>query len=295
METIIDKETADRRPTLWQGVRSALPYLSGPSEPRHGQIVASSLAGLRFWVYLPDAAETTALPVLYHLHGAGMFWSWVRKDVLWLAREQEQAVAAGLGSPQVIIAPYDATKFSMWADHGDGRHHLERQVTRDLPRHVEATYNVLRGRENTHIQGFSMGGFGAATIGLKHQEQYGTITIFDGAMHDWETLRAGRPGIAKKQFLGDAQVFAKWSPWEWANRADLSRTPIFIAEGLMATYNRTYRDHLRSLGADVTYVITPCLHDLRGLLRTVGQRAFAFTANGGESAPDDRNISDKAG
>ena len=45
-----------------------------------------------------------------------------------------------------------------------------------------------------------MGGFGAAVLGLKYQETFSKIIIWDGAIHDWETLLKSRGFIAKNQF-----------------------------------------------------------------------------------------------
>ncbi|MEM7155778.1 MAG: alpha/beta hydrolase-fold protein [Myxococcota bacterium] len=276
---VASKETADRRPTAWQAFRSALPYESFPASPRRGTVVADDAGGIRYWAYIPEEAKRRPLPVLYHLHGAGVRWTWVRRDVTWIAQQQELAVEATQGVPMVVIAPYDPTHFSMWADDVRGSHSTAHLVTEVLRRHVESTYDVLRGRANTHIQGFSMGGFGAATLGLKHQDLYGTVGIFDGAMHDWSTFTEGHPTLAAEQFGGDPDVFARWSPWAWARRADLSCTPVFIAEGLMANFNRRYRDHLRGLGGDVEYVITNRLHDLRGLQRDTGLAVYQFMAS----------------
>ena len=276
----ITKETAVRRPYFSQGLRSAWPYLTFPAKPTRGRVVDGRVGDLRYWAYIPDVEAQRPLPVVYHLHGAGMLWRWVRKDVLWIASQQERAVEAG-GQPMIVIAPFDETGASMWADAADGSVRMAHAVTEVLPAHVRGTYNALEDREHTHIQGFSMGGFGAATLGLKHGDRYGTITVFDGAMHNCETLTAGRSSIAHKQFADDPTRFEAWSPWTWAERAELSRTPILIAEGLMTDYNRRYRDHLQALGADLTYVITPCLHDLRGLQTEVGQHVHSFQSRGG--------------
>ena len=275
----MSKETAELRPSAWQAFRSSLPYSSFPAAPRRGRVIAASGGGLRYWAYIPEQAATRPVSVVYHLHGAGAPWTWVRRDVTWIAQQQELAVEATRGPAMAIIAPYDETHISMWADHADGSRTTGHRVTHDLRRHVESNYNVLRGRANTHIQGFSMGGFGAATLGLKHQELYGSIGIFDGAMHDWSTFTQGHPAAAREQFLDNPSCFEEWSPWAWARRADPSRTPVFMAEGLMADYNRRYRDHLRSLGADVEYVITNCLDDLRGLQRDTGEAAYRFMMN----------------
>ena len=115
-----------------------------------------------------------------------------------------------------------------------------------------------------------MGGFGAAQLGLRHQDLFAAIIIWDGAMHDWRTITAGRSKIASKQFGGDEQFFQLWSPWAIAEQADLERTRILIVAGLMEDYNERFHRHVAALGAKATFASIDCLHDLRCLVGTYG-------------------------
>lgn len=275
------KETAVLRPSPWQAVRSARPYLAGTKPRLRGTVTAAATAtGQRFVVYLPAGHDGPGREhgVLYHLHGAGMRWPWVAKDIEWLAAEHERAVERGVVEPMVIVGAYDPSRFSMWTDSADGTNDRATAVLSDLLPHVESTYPVRTDRASRHIQGFSMGGFGAASLGLDRQDLFASIVIWDGALHDWSTLTRGRPGIAADQFAGLEANFRRWSPWALAEQADLPRTPILVVAGLMEDFARRYTEHLVRLGASVTFASVDCLHDLRCLERAHGQQAFEFVA-----------------
>ena len=105
-----------------------------------------------------------------------MLWSWVRRDIAWIAEQQE---LSDTDKAAVVIAPFDETGFSMWADPASGPG-IAHEVTETLSAYVESEYNVLRGRENTHIQGFSMflagGGIrGGVTIGATDELGYHAV------------------------------------------------------------------------------------------------------------------------
>lgn len=170
----------------------------------------------------------------------------------------------------------------MWSDTKDGKTPMPTIVTKRLLYHIEATYNVDQDRSTRHVQGFSMGGYGAALLELKHQDVFATITILDGAMHNWETISSVRESIVKKQFANDEEYFNQWSPWYWADKANLSQTPIFIIEGLMVNYNTRYYNRLKELGANVHKVSPNCLHDVKYLEETYGTQAFSFMHTKGQ-------------
>jgi hypothetical protein len=121
-----------------------------------------------------------------------------------------------------------------------------------------------------------MGGFGAATHAFKYQDLFGAVAIWDGALHNWDTMTATRPKIATNQFANSEEVFNKWSPWVSAEDADLSRTPIMIISGLMVDFADQYTDFLQGLGAQVTRYSEDCMHEMKCLSSKRGQSAFEF-------------------
>ncbi|MEM7115148.1 MAG: alpha/beta hydrolase-fold protein [Chloroflexota bacterium] len=267
------------QPAVGDVVRSVLPYLLAKKSKLAGTVsIQETDSGLKFAIYTPPDYDSSLdnFPILYHLHGAGMFWSWVHKELHWIAAAHEQAVQHGQTRPMVIVSPYDASKFSMWADSMDESNKMASALHDDLIPYVEQNYKIIGDRASRFIQGFSMGGFGAASHAFRHQDLFAAVVVWDGAMHNWATITATRPSIVTNQFADSETAFNKWSPWAAAEQADLSLTPIIIVSGLMVDFAERYTAFLEGLGAQVTLYREDCLHDMKCLEATRGQAAFAF-------------------
>ncbi len=194
-----------------------------------------------------------------------MLWSWVYKELYWIAAAHEQAVNAGKTKPMVIVSPYDASKFSMWADSAKGSNDMASTIHNDLIPYVEQNYKIIGDRASRFIQGFSMGGFGAASHAFRYQNLFAAVIIWDGAMHDWATISATRPSITTNQFADSESQFNKWSPWTAAEQADLSRTPVLVISGLMVDFADRYTEFLQGLDANVTRYSEDCKHEMKCL------------------------------
>jgi hypothetical protein len=108
-------------------VRSMLPYLISRKSKVEGTIaVQKTNNGQKFAIYTPVGYSSSSemFPILYHLHGAGMLWSWVHKELYWIAAAHEASVRSGKSKPMVIVSAYDPSKFSMWADSADGSNNV---------------------------------------------------------------------------------------------------------------------------------------------------------------------------
>lgn len=274
----MSKETADLSPTPWQMIRSVRSYLGRLNVSLAGEISeVETKSGARYWLYeSAKSAPADGFPLVVHLHGAAVGWSWVRRDIHWMAQAQEKAVTAGKSKPMVIVAPLDPTKFSMWVDGKSEVTNAATMVMKDILPDVESAHPIAKDRANRHVHGFSMGGFGAASLGLKYQQAFSTVTIMDGAMHDWGTITKSRPKIAATQFGDDEAYFDQWSPWQLVQQADLSKAQFFVVEGLMESFNRRFADHIRGLGGQAVSLSPNCLHDLRCLTQAHGEDAFTF-------------------
>ena len=55
---------------------------------------------------------------------------------------------------------------------------------KDLIPHIDATYRTIADRGSRWVEGFSMGGFGAAHLGFKYPEIFGAVSIMSGALFD---------------------------------------------------------------------------------------------------------------
>ena len=163
----------------------ALPAPSGPGAvQRLDQPAPDAPGGHRqVWVYRPAVPDTAALPVLYFLHGlpGGAFDLAQQID---LAHQLDQAFLEDGEAPFVVAVPDGNSRGAVdpeWADSVKGHVKLETFVTGPLIDAVEGQNR--RDPRHRAIAGFSMGGYGAVTLALKHPELYGQVAALAGYFH----------------------------------------------------------------------------------------------------------------
>lgn len=148
------------------------------------------------WVYRPGVPDGPDLPVLYFLHGvpghpADVF------DEGGLAAAMGAYLRAG-GTPFVVAAPDGAGEVhddSEWADAADGPDQLDSFLTRVVIPAVEGAHR--RDAAHRAIAGFSMGGYGAMNLALRHRDLFGQVAALAGYFHvdDPDGVFAGRPDL----------------------------------------------------------------------------------------------------
>ena len=134
------------------------------------------------WVYRPGVADSATLPVLYFLHGLpgddGI------ADDIGLRRTLDTAFTSGRLRPFVVVAP-DGNSTGAddpeWGDSADGSVRVGSFVTGPLIGAVEG--NHRRDRAHRAIAGFSMGGYGAMNLALRHPGSYGQVAALAGYFH----------------------------------------------------------------------------------------------------------------
>ncbi len=159
-----------------------------PAPAEHGtvailQVAVPGDAGVKndVYVYRPPIADSKLLPVLYFLHGTPGH----AKDVFdaGLPQLMDSFFAAG-NPPFVLVAPdgngahHDDTE---WANAVDGTDQMETFVTTSVIKAVEGPN--ARDRTRRAIAGFSMGGYGAANLGLRHPDLYEAFVPMAGYFH----------------------------------------------------------------------------------------------------------------
>ena len=180
-------------------------------------------------VFLPPsyaAQKTRRYPVVYALHGYSIGADqWTNE--IHVPQTIEGAFA--LGTREVIVVLPDSktvhngSMYSSSATTGD----FERFVSHDLVSHIDAHYRTIAQRASRGLAGHSMGGYGAARIGMKHSDVFGSLYIMSPcclsarpagpANTDLEkTVEAAKTpaDLANLPFFARAQLAtaAAWSP-----------------------------------------------------------------------------------
>ena len=132
-------------------------------------------ADVNYLIYLPPDYEQTTqrYPVLYDLPASGQ----TTKSGAEIVRRVDKAIRAGRISPMIVVLVNGLRGNTMYCDSRDGRYPLETVIVKDLIPHIDATYRTLAAREGRALDGFSMGGFGAAHLGLKYPDLFGVLSI----------------------------------------------------------------------------------------------------------------------
>jgi S-formylglutathione hydrolase FrmB len=146
-------------------------------------------------VYRPDVPDSSTLPVVYFLHG--------------LPGQASDLFAHGAvavldhmfetGTPPFVVACPTGTGHAHndteWADSVDRRDLLESYVMNRVIAAVEGSHR--RDAAHRIIAGFSMGGYGAANLALRHPRAFGAAASFAGYFHidDPDHVFAGKPAV----------------------------------------------------------------------------------------------------
>ncbi len=129
-------------------------------------------------------SESKQYPVLYVMHGY-----WENQDrmiiqgngTMYTRQIIGNAIAEGAAEDMIVVFPYiysSATQDSCNAmdDANNAAYdNFINDLTKDLMPHIESTYSVKTGRENTAITGFSMGGREALLIGMHRSDLFGYV------------------------------------------------------------------------------------------------------------------------
>ncbi|MSU50362.1 MAG: hypothetical protein EXS37_14960 [Opitutus sp.] len=175
------------RPDFWSGTLNNAAAFSDRGIPgfSHGVLVSRKMnfkgAGdteVGYSVYLPPDYATSGrrYPVLYFLHGLGGN----EATVVPVVQKAHELIAKG-ELPPFIIASAAAGR-SFYGDQFEGKFQVHDFYIGEFIPHIDQTYRTKTEQRNRHIQGFSMGGYGALTYALKHLELFGAATDIGGAL-----------------------------------------------------------------------------------------------------------------
>jgi len=264
------------------------PEVDAPGVERHTIESEAAKSTVSFHVFTPDAyiAEPDKVfPVLYWLHGTGGGL----RGIAPLSAFFGAAMREGKIPPMLIVYP-NGLVASMWCDSKDGTVPMETLVVKELVPHVDATFRTVARREGRILEGFSMGGYGAARLGLKYPEVFGSVSILAGGPLDLELQGpraagnpAGRERILGKTFGGDLEYFREQSPLTLAGqhaervRGQVRLRQAFGSLDFTAGLNREFSLLLRELDLEHSSTEVPGVgHDTLALLRGLGEANWDF-------------------
>jgi endo-1,4-beta-xylanase len=262
------------------------PDRTAPSQTSYRTFHSNTIAQeVSYLTYLPSTYErpensSVRYPVLYHLHG-----------LFGTAADSARAFVPALDTaireksmPPAIAVMVNGLRDSRYVDSFDGKRPVETVIIKDLIRHIDATYRTVPTRDARAIEGFSMGGFGAARLGFKFPELFGAVSIFAGALLDAESVRTTMfPELYPKNFGSNRAYFIAQSPWTLAERnakkiADQTFVRMVIgADDHLMDRNVRFHNLLKRVGIPHDFVVIPKVaHDAGAVYRAQGNRGFEF-------------------
>jgi endo-1,4-beta-xylanase len=245
------------------------------------QLVGSEASYL---VYLPpdyEMSTTRRYPVVYWLHGYG---GNPHAGAVFV-KPLDEAIRAG-EAPAMIVILVNGLSASFYCDSPDGKRPVDRVITTELIPHVDQTYRTLADRGTRAVEGFSMGGYGAAHLGFKHPDLFGLVSILSGAFTDsveWGPLKPPQGGRRKMMLSADRAYFEANDLATLIRKnaeAIRGRTRVRMAVGgddTLQPNNQALHEFLTELRIDHDYSVVPNVaHDSRRVYEKLGERAFAW-------------------
>lgn len=265
-----------------------LPEVNAPRVQR--VLFESKTAGppVSCYVFTPDSYDTDKerrFPVLYWLHGSGGSSPGAAAQV---AQRYGEAMRAGKIPPMIMVFP-NGLPMGMWCDWKDGSVKLETMFIEELIPHIDRSFRTQAKREGRIIEGFSMGGYGAARLGFKYPQLFAAVSLLGAGplqLDFTEAPRAGPRGrdqVLGTVYGGDMAYFQAQSPWRIAEQnAEKLRSGLLIRQIIgdrdeTLGFNRDFKQHIDALNIPHSYRQLPGIpHNPNLVLNTLGEDNWAF-------------------
>jgi len=241
-----------------------------------------------YHLYTPaahDREPDRRFPVVYWLHGSGGGL----RGIPQVARHFDGAIEAGRIPPTFIVF-VNGLREGMYVDWQDGSTPIETLFVKDLVPHIDATHRTIPRREGRALDGFSMGGYGAARLGFKFPELFRAVSIVGAGPLQPDLIaqapRAGRrraEEVLGRVYGGDRAFFTAVSPRTLArdnaraiSAGSLVRIAVGDADETFAN-NRAFHEYLDSLGIPHEWIVLPGIgHDPAAVLDALGDATGTF-------------------
>ena len=259
----------------------------GPGVSFHTFRSEAQGASVSFHIYVPPAYAANPdrrFPVVYWLHGSGGGVPGIPQ----LAANFDQAIRAGKAPPFLVVF-VNGLQMGMYVDWSNGQAPLETIIVHELRSFIDARWRTLATREGRLLDGFSMGGYGAARLGFRYPELFRTVSMMGaGPMQEFLTTvprasKAQAEELLRDVFGGSQAGFQAVSPRRYAreNAARLargSRLRLVIGDrDETFENNRDFHLYLGSLGIPHDWIVLPGVgHDPFQVLTALGDRQWAF-------------------
>jgi endo-1,4-beta-xylanase len=247
----------------------------------HGTYYSDLMAlDVGYAVYLPPDYETAeeasrSYPVVYFLPG-GRVGNEVKS--LALADFFDEWIQSGIVRPRLVVFVNGGKEG--YFDYEDSKG--ESTIVQELIPHIDKTYRTIPDRMGRAIEGFSMGGRGAARIMFKYPELFCSGAAMAGG-HQKERAMSEDEGREARglRVLAHSPTNNTWDlARDYAARDLAPELQILVAVGsddMNYQGNLDWMDHLRTLGISFEQEVPSGVsHDVSELFEALGPAVEAF-------------------
>jgi poly(3-hydroxybutyrate) depolymerase len=263
------------------------PEVKAPGVSFHTFESAAAQTTVSYHLFTPAAYDRELerrFPVVYWLHGSGGGLPGIPQVAARFARAIQDGKA-----PPCLVVFVNGMPDGMYVDWKDGSAPLETVIVKELVPHVDASYRTIASREGRALDGYSMGGYGAARLGFKYPDLFRAVSMMGSGPLQENLLDAPRASrrraeeVLDRVYGGDPDYFRSVSPRTLAERqanaiarGSLVRMVCGDQDNLLAN-NRAFHEHLERLGIPHSWTVLPGVdHDPLGTLEALGDTNWGF-------------------
>ena len=240
-----------------------------------------------YHIYVPEAYErepARRFPTVYWLHGSGGGLAGIAS----VSQSFDAAIRSG-AIPPCLVVLVNGLEMGMYVDWKDGRAPIESVIVKELLPHIDATWRTIATREGRLLDGFSMGGYGAARLGFRYPELFRAVSIMGAGPLQEELIDTPRAGkrqaeeLLERVYGGDQGYFRAVSPRQLAQtgaetiaKSSLVRIVVGDEDETYAN-NRAFHEHLQRLGIPHEWIVLAGIdHNPDRVIEALGDRHWAF-------------------